>query len=438
MSPRVADGTVVVPAPLTLDALRPKPVSGHLRRVARKSGDRWRVKWRDAAGVEHKKVLGRVHTGRGQPRPGYLTRHEAQRQLDAILAEARRVGPGARRAVGAQPTFTDAADEWLRYVEVDRRRRPSTLRDYCHVVERALIPAFGELGLRDVTTEMIDSYRNALVEEGRLSPRSINKYVLVLHAIFRRAQRHWGLTVNPAVGVERQPIRRSGDFHVLSPEQVAALVRATASGTHHPPAKRQLTGVELEARRDQDQQDAAIFTTAAFAGLRLGELRALRWRDVDFELRVVHVRRNYTGSSEDVPKSGRVRAVPMVDQVARALEDLSRRERFTAPGDLVFAGPDGEFMDDSALRRRYYAALTAAGIDHLRFHDLRHTFGTLAVQEFPLSDVKAYMGHADIATTMIYVHHVPQHDAADRLSARLAKASTAAALLDAADSSSAN
>jgi integrase len=49
------------------------------------------------------------------------------------------------------------------------------------------------------------------------------------------------------------------------------------------------------------------------------------------------------------------------------------------------------------------------------FHDLRHTFGTLAVQAFPRSDVQAYMGHADIATTMIYVHHRPQHAAADRL-----------------------
>jgi hypothetical protein len=84
------------------------------------------VKWRDAAGVEHKKVLGRVHASRRPARPGYLTRQEAQRQLDEILAQARRVGPGARRAVGAQPTFADAAREWLRYVEVDRRRRPST------------------------------------------------------------------------------------------------------------------------------------------------------------------------------------------------------------------------------------------------------------------------------------------------------------------------
>lgn len=51
----------------------------------------------------------------------------------------------------------------------------------------------------------------------------------------------------------------------------------------------------------------------------------------------------------------------------------------------------------------------------MRFHDLRHTFGTLAVQAFSLTDVKAFMGHADIQTTMIYAHHVPQPDAADRL-----------------------
>jgi integrase len=67
-----------------------------------------------------------------------------------------------------------------------------------------------------------------------------------------------------------------------------------------------------------------------------------------------------------------------------------------------------------------------AGLGRLRvkedpvvFRDLRHTFGTLAVQAFPLSDVKAMLGHADISTTMIYVHHVPQTDAAARLSALL-------------------
>lgn len=389
------------PTPLTFRDLRPRNVSGHLLRAKRASGDRWVAHWRDAAGLQHKRVLGKVWSAGGRPADGHLTRKAAQERLDDILAEARRTIP--RTAAAARGvTFADAANEWLRYVEHDRKRRATTMRDYRHVVDKALVPVFGALLLREMTSEMIDAYRSHLVAAGRLSGRTINKYLLVLHAIFKRAQRHWGLAVNPAAGIERQPVRRPSEFRVLSPEEVHALARAAA-----------------------DQQDAALYTTAAFTGLRLGEVRALRWRDVDFGLRVIHVRRAFTQKSEDVPKSGRARAVPLTDQVGRALDGLSHRDRYTGDDDLVFPSPLGGYLDDSALRRRYYKALKAAGIEHLRFHDLRHTFGTLAVQEFSLSDVKAYMGHADIATTMIYVHHVPQHDAADRLSARLRRTSPA-------------
>ena len=418
------------PPVVPLSALRPLPVSGHLTRVKRESGDRWRVKWRDAAGVEHKKVLGRVWTGKGPPREGYLTKNEARRLLDELLAQARRVGPGARRADSRRLTFADAAAEWLRYVEVDRKRSANTLRDYRRTVDQVLLPTFGELPLSELTSEMIDAFRAHHVDERRLTARTINKYLVVINGILKRAQRHYGLAVNVAAGVERQPVRRATEFRVLSIDEVELLARTFADGAHHPVAQRTLTAAELAARSASDAQDAALILAAAYAGLRLGELRALRWRDVDFALRIVHVRRSYSLAIEDVPKSGRARAVPMADQVARALDALSRRDAFTGTDDLVFPNPAGGFLEDSALRRRYYAALQAAGIAHLRFHDLRHTFGTLAVQEFALSDVKAYMGHADIATTMIYVHHVPQHDAADRLSARLAKTSTAAAALD--------
>ena len=189
------------------------------------------------------------------------------------------------------------------------------------------------------------------------------------------------------------------------------------------------TGPEWQAQqRHQDLQDAAIFAVAAYAGLRLGEIRGLRWRDVDFAKRLIHVRRAFTQGSEDIPKSGRARAVPMIDQTARVLDELSRRDCHIGEDDLVFVSPDGSYLEDSALRRRFYGALKAAKIKHLRFHDLRHSFGTLAVQVFPLSDVKAYMGYADIATTMIYVHHVPQHDTAAKLSAAVTQAASTGGL----------
>lgn len=83
---------------------------------------------------------------------------------------------------------------------------------------------------------------------------------------------------------------------------------------------------------------------------------------------------------------------------------------------------DRGMLGEDAFRDALYEAMAAAGIDRasfparggFTFHDLRHTFGTLAVQEFPLHDVQAFMGHASIETTMRYAHHVPKVDAARR------------------------
>jgi integrase len=240
-----------------------------------------------------------------------------------------------------------------------------------------------------------------MVAEGVLSARTINKRQL--HSIFKRARRVWERPRNPVANAERQPQRRSGDFAALEPHEV-----------------------ELLAEHAVSEQDGVLFTVAAFTGLRLGELRGLRWGDIDWTRRVIFVRRSYTVDADGPTKSGKVRSVPLVDQAAWALDQLSRREHWTADEDRVFVNDVGEHIEDSALRRRFYRALEAAGLPHIRLHDLRHTFGTIAVQAFPLTDVKTFMGHADIQTTMIYVHHVPQHGAADRLS-RLLEERTAGA-----------
>jgi integrase len=365
-------------------------VSGHVELVKRKRGSHYYVKYRLADGRQVFKKLGPAWTGKGRPPDGYFTKKTAEDELQSLLTDARR-----GKLVGATrtgTTFKDAAEEWLRYVEHDRKRRPSTVRDYRNCLQRDLLPEFGDAPLEQITTDWVDAFRARLVAEERLSGRTINKLLVMLHGIFRRAMRVYGLLGNPAAAVDRQPVRRSGDFDVLSPGEVKALARAAESG-----------------------QDAALFVTAAYTGLRQGELRALRWYDVDFKKRLVHVRRGYTHGVLGPTKSGRVRSVPLIDEVAKVLEELAERDLFTAPEDLVFPNIVGKPLDDTKLRRRFYAALDRAGLKRIRFHDLRHSFGTLAVQVFPLTDVKAYMGHADIQTTMIYVHHVPAADAAERL-----------------------
>lgn len=366
-------------------------VSGHVRLTTGPRGSSWYAKYRLPNGRQVQRRLGPAWTEKGRPPDGYFTRRTAQEALAAILTDARRGTLTDVPQTGI--TFRDAAEEWLRYVEFDRQRRPSTVGDYRNLLNGALLPEFGDLPIEDVTVDRIDRYRVRLVAEGKLSARSINKRLVAIHAVFRRAQRVYGLGANPAAAVERQPMSRSGDLAVLTVEQVEAL-----------------------ARNADDEQDAALYRVAAYTGLRLGELRALRWRDVDFGKQAIVVRRSYTRGQEGATKSGRIRSVPLSSQAAKSLDGLSRRSGFTEPDDLVFPNETGQPIDDSKLRRRFHASLDRAGLPRVRLHDLRHTFGTLTAAAFPIADVKEMLGHADIQTTAIYLHHVPRADAADRLS----------------------
>jgi integrase len=148
--------------------------------------------------------------------------------------------------------------------------------------------------------------------------------------------------------------------------------------------------------------------TAAFTGLRMGELIALCWRDVDFPGDVLRVRASFSSGSLTTPKSGKVRAVPLAPDVASALAELGRREFWVADDDRVFVGESGGYLDGSALRRRYKRALAGAGLRELRFHDLRHTFGTRMIAEADIRRVQEWMGHADVQTTMRYLHYAPR------------------------------
>jgi len=263
-------------------------------------------------------------------------------------------------------TFADATAEYLRYVEHDRGRKPSTLQGYRSAIHAHLLPAFGTMAIEHVTTEAIERW----VAQFPGSARTRNKLLIQLHGILRRARRGYGLPANAAAEVEKFPQRGSGDIQVFSSEEVWALVRAAAS-----------------------EQDAAIFLTAAFTGLRMGELLALHWRDVDFAGQTLRVRASYYNGHLSTPKSGKVRAVPLAPDV-----------------DLVFVGEAGGYLDGSALRRRYKAALHVASLRPLRFHDLRHTFGTRMIASADIRRVQEWMGHADIQTTMRYLHYAPRSE----------------------------
>jgi integrase len=342
--------------------------------------------------------LAPAHLSGGKPPAGHLTRRQAQDALADTLADKRRkVG---RRAYEHGPvTFADAAAGYLHHVEHVKGREQSTLRDYRGSITGYLLnPRWGELPVDAITPDDVEHLRDELLASG-VSARTAVRHLTVARGVFRFAVRRHGLTANPASAdlVDRPTVRYSGEFVTLDVEQLAALMGAAGSA-----------------------QDAALYLTAAQTGLGQGELRALRWSDVDLAADRIHVRRSaIVGSKAKIktPKSGRVRSVPMVEQVAIALAQLGQREHFTDPDDLVFPNQVGEVESDTLLRRRYQRALRAAGVPEVRFHDLRHMFGTVAVKAFPISDVQAMFGHAHVTTTMRYVHHRPGAEDARRLAA---------------------
>jgi integrase len=97
----------------------------------------------------------------------------------------------------------------------------------------------------------------------------------------------------------------------------------------------------------------------------------------------------------------------MAPNVAEVLARPGQRRHWTGADDLVFPGDAGGYLDASGLRRRYDRALTYAALRPLRFHDLRHTFGTRTSARADIRRVQEWMGHADVQTTMRYLHLRP-------------------------------
>jgi integrase len=375
---------------MTMHLTRTGAATGHAYRIERTRGPRWYVKYRLPDGRQVQRVLGPAWTQSGRPAAGYWTKRLAEAELRRILTDAQRgVLPGQVRT---GVTFAQATAEWLRYAEVNRDVKPSTLSDYNNMV-RVLNRSLGHLRLEDITVETLERWRDGYTKERSPSNRTLLKYTIALGGIFKRAMRVHGLPNNPASLMERPRLRRTKEITVLSAAEVRLLTAAAAS-----------------------TEDATIFLTAAFTGLRMGELLALRWRDIDFAREAIHVRASFAKDLESTPKSGSARTVPMVTDVAEALENYGKRDHFTGLGDLVFAGPLGGHLDSNRLRKRYFAALTAAGLPLMRFHELRHTFGTLAIQRASILQVQNWLGHADIKTTQIYLRYRSQAEDAALLS----------------------
>lgn len=398
----------------------------------RASGPYWYGKW-SRNGTPVIRSLGRAwvepdRNGRWRHKRGRapertLTEAEAAaRMLELIEAhddDQRRLEVDAEERRRRGVTFRELADEWIVYLEREKGAKPSTLRDYRWLLAEpgqphrrgrgsspgVLIGSLGDRPVRDMTTREVAEYLRTLDTSGA-NPRTVNKHRQVISAVFSFGMREdtYRLPFNPAAATNkrREPPPAIIDFYV--PEEVELIARAAEEGAHREVPKLRYHECELGARVRDDQQDAELYRIAAYTGLRLGELLALRWADVNLIDRRLIVHRAFSDRVEGPTKSWQARFLPIADPVARAFARMAERREFISSDDYVFCTRFGRPVDGSALRRRFKRAAAAAGLRVLRFHALRHGAGCLVARQADPRWVQGFLGHSKLTMTERYLH----------------------------------
>lgn len=338
-------------------------------------------KWR----VGQRQVMRRIGPRRRPNTREGLTQTQAEAELRRLMGgETAIVGRDDRRRL------TDVC-RLLAERKQDLGRKKATVEAYRSWNRVHFEPFFGPATIDRIDRRLIESFDADLAGKA-LSPKSRRNALGILHSVFDFAIREGWASRNPIKDIERPQLGGADpDIRFLTIEEVEALLRAVPDG-------------------DLGQVERALYLTAAMTGMRQGELLALRWTDVDWAAARIRVRRNFVRGEFGTPKSKRSsRSVPLASRVARELDLLHQTTAYQADEDLVFAHPHtGKPFDRSRLLKRFKAAVRSAEVRDVRFHDLRHTFGTrMAAQGVPMRTLQEMLGHRDFKTTLIYADYAP-------------------------------
>lgn len=288
------------------------------------------------------------------------------------------------------------------------RYKPAVLRGYAASMRLHVLDELGARRLSDVTRLDLQDLADRMLAAGK-DPSTIRNALMPLRAIYRRALSRGDVMVNPTTGLELPAPKGTRD-RIATPAEASELLGALAEADH------------------------ALWATAFYAGLRRGELRALRWENVDLDAGEIRVEAGYDekeGLIEAKSKAGR-RVVPIVAVLRTYL--LAHHLRAGRPSTgFVFGGRDAGPFTPSAVRRR---ALTAWKVENVErekreeeplvpigLHEARHTFASVCIAAgVNVKALSAYMGHSSVTITLDrYGHLMPGHaaEAVERIDAYL-------------------
>jgi integrase len=292
------------------------------------------------------------------------------------------------------PLLAEYAAVWLE--SIAGTVRPRTLEGYTYRLERHVLPRLGKRRLDEITVDDLLALIGNLRERG-YTAWSIRSILTPLSRLLNHGVRRDFITVSPISKLDRteRPPVWTREQRVLNSDEITRLLEAA------PPRYR------------------ILLATALMTGLRQSELLALKWRSVNFADQVIHVRSALDRSGREVPPKTQhaVRDVILMPALAEALQRHRDGSRFKAPDDYVFASQVGTALHwRNVSPRALKPAVMRAGIEPLRWHDLRHCFASMLIGSGAnISFLSRQLGHgsADI-TLRVYAHLVDRAEQAQR------------------------
>ena len=380
----------------------------------RKYRGKWSVDWRDP--ITKKRCIEAVEEN---------TRDAAKRRLAEVIKTDERITSKA--------TFKEYGDWWLENC-AKGTVKASTYQEYEAVLTNHVYPLLGLKPFTKVNRAMMRELIRTKKDEG-LSQSTIRNILAPVRGMFFQAMDDGSAHQNPAARIGKLN-KQAKD---APRKKINPLTREEVQGM-----------LNIAAEKYPDY--FPVFLCAPRTGIRLGELVSLKGIDVDFNSRFIHVQRNLSRGKISVTKNGKDRKVDMSAMLAETLSDMlskrradalreelrkpaeERRDRDVVVNEVMeswlFQTPvrknkDGKMftggtrLDPRNLRRLFHLLLVDAKLRRVRFHDLRHTFASLLLQngESPVY-VKEQCGHSSIQVTVdIYGHLVPggNRQAVDRL-----------------------
>jgi integrase len=292
------------------------------------------------------------------------------------------------------PLLAEYAVTWLE--SIHGLVRPRTYEGYTYRLDRHILPRLGQRRLDEIGVDDILILIGELRDAG-YSGWSIRSILTPLSRLFSHAVRRDVIPASPISKLDRteRPAVWKREQRILNPSEIGQLLDAVAPGYR------------------------TLLATAILSGLRQSELLALRWRDIDFADEVIHVRNALDRSGHHVPPKTQhaVRDVILMPALARALRDHREQSPFKDANDYVFSSRVGTPLHwRNVSRRALKPALKKAGIEPLRWHDLRHTFASLLIAggaNIVFTSRQLGHGSSDI-TLRVYAHLFDRAEQAQR------------------------